>query len=92
MVCFFLKRPRLLCGGWTVGGRSEAGRLVSGESKEAYVSQGSRVLAANSEDGRRDRAPQRLQDILAAERGGHRLPLEPVRSVLTLPLELRLPG
>lgn len=50
VVGFVLESPRLLFGGWTVGGRSEAGRPVLGgselstytcpDSKEAYVYSG----------------------------------------------------
>lgn len=93
------------CGGCTVGGGSEAGRPVSvrgehglstvtcPEGKEAYNPPGSGILAATFRGWKRGgRAPQMLQDVLVAEHGGHELPLEPVRLVLKLPLELSPAG
>lgn len=61
ILVYVLERPWLLCGGRAVGGRSEAGRLVSErdlstftcpEGQEAYAIPGSGILAATSEDGK----------------------------------------
>lgn len=63
------------------------------EGKEAYIPPGSGILTATFRGWKRgDRAPQMLQDVLEAEHGGHKLPLESVRLVLKLPLELSLAG
>lgn len=63
------------------------------EGKEAYSPPGSGILAATFRGWKRGgRAPQMLQDVLVAEHGGHKLPLEPVRLVLKLPLELSPAG
>lgn len=76
-----------------MSGASGLSSFACPESKEASVTPGSEILAATSEDGREgDGASQRLQNVLAAEHGGHGLPLQPVRFVLKLLLELRLPG
>lgn len=101
MTWFVLKRPRLPCGGWTVGGRSEAGRLMLGESelstftcpesKEAMLLKDlgfQQLIRKRGERGQRTAEAARHSGCRAC---GHRLPLEPVRSVLALLLELRLP-
>lgn len=71
--------------------RGESGLHIH-QGKEAYITPGSGILAATSEDGREgDRRPQMLQDVWQRSMG-HKLPLEPIRLVSKLPLELSLPG
>lgn len=103
MICFrralAAVEDGLLGAGVRQGGRGQVrgehglSTVTCPEGQEAYIPPGSGILATTFRGWKRgDRAPQMLQDVLVAEHGGHKLPLEPVSLVLKLPLDLSFAG